>query len=284
MRVSTNVVSDRGDIEEAEATMARHREERLAKERAERQRLEQEAERRRAEERAAAERQRQEQEAAAAERKRRDEEAAAERKRQSEVEAEQRRREQERQRREEQQKQEAAAAARSREAEDIKRARADRKAREKTEREERARKAREADPHSPVVNGYPVKPRIATPAQYQWRHPSEPRSNFIDAHLTTDGTLSAAVMAKGPNRVGASELFDLVFEHFGGGIKRFKGEWRAGRFDTNFNEFTENLKTMSREAAAKNTWTGRLMASKGFGNVTVPPADASGAFFPVFSP
>jgi ATPase subunit of ABC transporter with duplicated ATPase domains len=165
---------------------------------------------------------------------------------------------------------------------EIKRARAARKEQEKAERAERARKAREADPDSPVVNGHPVPPKVADSDRYFWENPTQ-KGSGIDAHLAADGTLSAAVKAVGPERVRGRTLFDLVFKHFGDRIKRFKGEWGRGKFDTNYNEFVGNLATkMSLDDAARNTWTGRLMAEKGFGNVTVPPP-TNGVYFPIFS-
>jgi len=127
-----------------------------------------------------------------------------------------------------------------------------------------------------VVDGRPVKPRIATPTKYVWKNPRMKDGNFIEAELDGNGTLEVTVKSGGPSdiRVGGSKMLDDVFEHFGPDkIKQFDAKWvRNSSFRENYDAYTQNInKGMNPKDAAWNTWTGRQLKARGFTDVEVAP-------------
>lgn len=134
-------------------------------------------------------------------------------------------------------------------------------------------------------------PLEATSTHYKWRNKRMPDGNHISATLE-DGVLTVTVRAKGLKgdrlRRPGWLLLDDVFEHFGiHNIEKFKATWvNNPRFSDNYDEFVENLMfmRMSLPEAARNTWTGRQLTSRGFnGRVSMkkiepPPWDGFEGF------
>jgi hypothetical protein len=153
----------------------------------------------------------------------------------------------------------------------VRQVRKERKTAESAARQEQFRKTREAHPDWPVVDGKPVKPYVSTSTRYYWEHT---QGNFINATLSSEGTLTITVKAHGPKRVGGSDLLDVVFAHFGAeNIKHFQAEWVKGTgFETNYNKYMElRAEGKSPEEAARGTWTGEEMENRGLRSVFVPP-------------
>ncbi len=124
----------------------------------------------------------------------------------------------------------------------------------------------------------------ATDSLYQWQYND---GNFIKAELSGDGTLSITIKATGKPRAGGTYLVQAAIKHFGKNrIARFQGEWRRGTgYERNYREYLANLATMSREDAARATWTGALMRDElDFTHVSVPPHGPNpDVVWPVFS-
>lgn len=114
------------------------------------------------------------------------------------------------------------------------------------------------------------RPRVATASKYRWRNYNLRRTNFIDADLDTNGVLEVTVRAEGGkgkvDRRRGTTMLDDVFSHFGAGrIRAFNAVWaHKSGFETNLREFLQNLKTMTPENAAWNTWTGRYLKARGW--------------------
>ena len=179
----------------------------------------------------------------------------------------------ERQQREREQQERAQQAA-EQEQQEVERLRAKRKA----DKDEQLRLKRESNPDWPVVGKKPVKPYIATPSRYLWKHSD---GNFIDATFR-DGTLSVTLKATGNPRARGTDLLDAVFKHFGPTrIKQFDGLWVRGTgYEYNLDAYLKNLganhaSAAARAAAARDTWTGREMAGRGLTKVTVPAHGAN---------
>ena len=154
---------------------------------------------------------------------------------------------------------------------EVRQARAEREAKKKADRAERHRLDREAHPDWPVVGDKPVRPYEATASTYKWKYND---GNFIHASLGSDGTLQVTLKARGTQRAGGESLLKAAINHFGKDrIKQFWAEWvRGSGFEDNYLEYMANLaKNMTREDAARATWTGRKVdALLDFKRVTVP--------------
>lgn len=96
---------------------------------------------------------------------------------------------------------------------------------------------------------------------------------FFFSGSVTNGDLQFGTQTrfKGDRSVlNAKELFPMMLAHFDGRFERIVGRWQTGHGMTkNLDTFNLLTRTMSPEAAALRTWTGRLAAENGYTKVEI---------------
>jgi len=124
--------------------------------------------------------------------------------------------------------------------------------------------------------------------QYRYLDPTGDGGHGLIMAIDSEGTLGFEIRAEGDAATlgTGTDMFASGMQRLsadGVQVNAIRGYWMEDSGSVNLQQFTENLKIMDPQAAAANTWTGRIAGRYGYLQVSSPSTNMFGNTTVIFS-